>query len=410
MEPARIEVLRDAVWHNPRNVGLRLQLVTELMQLGLWQEAMRHCVQVVSADPANVDALNAMHTITGALQAPPEQPAAPPDRGYDWAAAEADVEGIVEPAYLEPRHTPTPPAVSGRRETVMTTLADVAGMDEVKRQIDASFLAPLRNPAIAEAYGVRAGGGLCLYGPPGCGKTYLASAIAGEIGASFFPVGITEILDKYIGESEANLHTKFEAARRAAPSVVFVDELDALGQTRTRSHAAAIVNQLLLETDSSSGANDGVFLVGATNLPWDVDPALRRPGRFDRLVFVPPPDAEAREAIIRSNFDKAPIAGVDLHAFVTRTEGFSGADVVQVCKDAARFAMTDAIEDGQLRHITDEDVRDALAEITPSVEPWFTKARLVVEFGNNDGTFDELARYMRQGRTTTRKRRWGRQR
>src|SRR5262249_3469929 len=159
-------------------------------------------------------------------------------------------------------------------------------------------------------------------------------ALAGELNASFVSVGITDVLDMYLGNSEAHLHKIFSTARRKAPCVLFFDELDALGQKRSHARHGAMrstVNQLLTELDSVAGDNEGVFVLGATNQPWDVDSALRRPGRFDRTVLVLPPDAPARAAIIEHQLRERPIENIDLPKIVTMTDGFSGADLTHLC-------------------------------------------------------------------------------
>ena len=195
------------------------------------------------------------------------------------------------------------------------TLADVAGMTEVKQRLEAAFLAPMRNPELRKLYGKSLRGGLLLYGPPGCGKTFIARAVAGELGARFIAVSFADIIDMFVGQSERNIHELFEVARRNAPCVLFLDEVDAIGQKRSQlrnTPMRSAVNQLLLELDDISGNNEGVFLLAATNHPWDVDSALRRPGRFDRTLLVLPPDTAAREGVFRYHLKERPVAGIDL--------------------------------------------------------------------------------------------------
>ena len=188
-------------------------------------------------------------------------------------------------------------------EAPTVRLADVGGMTEVKARLEAAFLAPMRNPELSRLYGKSLKGGMLLYGPPGCGKTFLAKAVAGELGARFYGITLADVLDMYIGQSEHNLREVFDIARRNAPCVLFLDEIDALGQKRSQLRSSAMrgtVNQLLNELDGADRTNDGVFVLAATNHPWDVDSALRRPGRLDRTLLVLPPDTEARAAILRT--------------------------------------------------------------------------------------------------------------
>ena len=306
--------------------------------------------------------------------------------------------------FLVPARDDAPDDGSGllevSRETV--TLADVGGLEPVKKRIREAFLEPMRHQAIAQAFGKSLRGGLLLYGPPGTGKTYMARAVAGELGARFLTVTLADILDKYIGESEQNLHALFQRARQLAPAVLFLDEVDAIGGRRAQysgsSGMRTVVNQLLQEMDGIGSDNDGLFVLGATNHPWDVDTALLRPGRFDRVVLVLPPDEPAREAILRHHLAGRPVAGIDLGAVVQRTEGFSGADLEHLAATAAEKAMMDSIASGQVRPVTMADMESALADVRPSTTAWLQSARNVVTFANADGRYDELAAYLRARR------------
>ena len=272
-------------------------------------------------------------------------------------------------------------------------------MDDVKRRLELAFLGPMRNPEMAKAYGKSLSGGLLLYGPPGCGKTFLARAVAGELGARFYPVGLADVLDMYIGQSERNLRDIFDTARSNAPCVLFLDEIDALGQKRshlrTNTAMRSTVNQLLYEMDAGQGRNDGVFVLGATNHPWDVDTALRRPGRFDRMLLVLPPDVSAREAILGYHLAKRPVAGLNLARIARSTDGYSGADLAYLCDTAAERALAESMHTGEVRAITMADLQSALAEVKPSTGPWLQAARNVALFANADGSYDDLLAYLK---------------
>jgi SpoVK/Ycf46/Vps4 family AAA+-type ATPase len=282
---------------------------------------------------------------------------------------------------------------------VPLTFADVAGMSEVKEKLTRAFLVPLRNPQLYEKFGKKIGGGLVLYGPPGCGKTFLARALAGEIGARFVNVGLSDVLDMWLGESERKLHEIFENARRRNPTVVFFDEVDALGQRRSQLKGSAgrnLVNQLLSELDGFAGRNDGVFFLGATNHPWDLDPALRRPGRFDRLIFVPPPDTAARIEILRLKLAGRPAAkGIDFASLARATAGFSGADLQAIVESATELAIEATVAKGSEVPVDSAFLQRALGELRASARPWFETARHYAIYANEGGTYDDLLNHLK---------------
>ena len=323
---------------------------------------------------------------------------------FDWKNAEKQVGGPA-PAFVKVGATDGKVEIDDKPqgdawdvETVTATLADVGGMQSVKDRLNMAFLAPLRNPEIRKLYGKSLNGGLLLYGPPGCGKTYIARALAGEVGAAFMSIRISDVLGQYFGESEGNLHDIFETARANAPVVLFLDEIDAVGLKRsaaTTSTMRALTNQLLMELDGIGSENEGLFILAATNTPWDVDPALRRPGRFDRCVAVLPPDGPARQAILYHHLKSRPVEGIDMGYLVQQTVGFTGADLAHLVDSAVEYAMMDSVRTGNVRMVTMQDFLRALTQVRPSAGPWFVTARNIVEYGNRDGQYDDLAEYMK---------------
>lgn len=273
----------------------------------------------------------------------------------------------------------------------------VGGMEDVKEEIAMKVIRPLAHPELFAAYGKKVGGGILLYGPPGCGKTHLARATAGEAKASFQAVGLHDVLEMWIGRSERNLHAIFEAARRRKPCVLFFDEVDAMGAKRSDMANAASrqsINQFLSELDGATGDNEGVLVLAATNAPWHVDPAFRRPGRFDRVVFVPPPDAPARAAILEVQLRGKPCEALDLPAVAKRTERFSGADLKAVVDLAVEAKLREALKRGRPTPISTKDLLAAAKQVRPSTTEWFATAKNHVLFANTGGAYDDVARYM----------------
>ncbi len=436
MHDALLDSLRRAVQAAPTDVALRLHLAELLMDGDQATEALTHLGVVLQHDPTSAPARSLLTRAMGSVGPPRTQddpvpdsvatpdPVTEPDSvttpdpvtepdlprrdqaeqptdgkaGFDWSRAEGEFAGVVPPMFVDgdAEDAEGVPAYDVERSTV--TLADVGGMEPVKARLEAAFLAPMRNPELKALYGKSLRGGLLLYGPPGCGKTFIARALAGELGAQFVSVSLADILDMWIGQSERNLHDVFELARRNAPCVLFLDEIDALGQKRSQLRNSAMrstVNQLLAELDGVSTANEGVFVLAATNAPWDVDPALRRPGRLDRTILVLPPDEPARAAILRHHLRDRPIASIDVTKLAKRTDGFSGADLAHVCEAGAERALLDSARTGTTRMISMSDLEAALREIKPSIRPWLESARNVALFANEGGQYDELLAYLK---------------
>ena len=396
--------LRAAVTAAPDDVTLRLHLAERLLSAGLATEAVVHIGTVLRADPENAEARGLMSRAltaeppaeTGAEEAA-EAEAVPP--AFDWERAEAEFAASPVRRFAPDGTVPGEEAFEIARETVR--LSDVAGMEKVKERLNAAFLAPMRNEGLRRFFGKRLRGGLLLYGPPGCGKTFIARAVAGELGARFMSVSVADVLDMWIGSSERTVKEIFDTARRNAPCVLFFDELDGLGGKRVRANATGIrttVTQLLTELDSVAADNDGVFVLAATNHPWDVDGALRRPGRLDRTLLVLPPDRDARLALLGSTLEGRPVADLDLPALAKATRGFTGADLVHLCESAAENALLASLRDDRARPIGMSDFTEALKEVRPSLGPWIDTARNVAMFANEGGMYDELVTYLKRER------------
>ncbi|UAL28809.1 AAA family ATPase [Nocardioides rotundus] len=415
MDERLIESLSAAVAASPEDLPLRLHLAELLVGAGRGAEAIPHAATVLAREPDNENARDLMaRAMTSHAESAPvdgesasiddDSASTSADSGvFDWGAAESELGGSVPPMFVDGDTdgggAPPPPAYDAERAGVR--LADVGGLKDVKKRLEASFLAPLRNPELRRLYGKSLRGGLLLYGPPGCGKTFLAKAVAGELGASFIHVSLADILDMYIGQSERNVHELFETARSSAPCVLFLDELDAIGQKRSLSRNSGTrttVNQLLTELDGVGSENEGVYVLAATNHPWDVDPALRRPGRLDRMLLVLPPDTEAREAILRTHLRDRPVERIDTRKLAKATDGFSGADLAHLAESASENALMDSVGTGRARMITMADFDAALAEVRPSIGPWMETARNVALYANASGEYDDLAKWLRKSR------------
>jgi transitional endoplasmic reticulum ATPase len=278
------------------------------------------------------------------------------------------------------------------------TFADVGGMEALKEEIRLKIIHPVTHADLYKAYGKAAGGGILLYGPPGCGKTHLARATAGEIKAGFISVGIHDVLDMWIGNSERNLHQLFDQARRNAPCVLFFDEVDALGASRSDMKSSAgrhLINQFLSELDGVKSANDGVLILGATNAPWHLDSAFRRPGRFDRILFVPPPDSSARASILRLQLRGKPMEDVDFEAVGKKCEGFSGADLKAVVDITVENKLREAMKTGIPAPIRTRDLQAAAATQKATTREWFATARNYALYSNQGGVYDDILKYLK---------------
>lgn len=423
-----IAALTQVLSVDPSNHDVRAHLADLLAADGRDAEALTEASTVLADQPDHLGALataekaaraggegaradgylRLLTALGGAAPtAPPTQAATEPEvpsptdrRDVEFASAVPDTVDDILADWAESTAIREP--ALGELSAAGVTLADVGGLEDVKKRLNQSFLMPMRNPELRLAFGKSLRGGLLLWGPPGCGKTFIARAIAGELGASFYEVGLADVLDMYIGSSERNLQSIFDAARRNRPCVLFFDELDALGQKRAQLRGAGamrgVVNQMLAELDGASTENEGLFVLAATNHPWDVDSALLRPGRFDRTVLVLPPDRAAREAIFALHMRGRPAERLDLGKLAKATEGFSGADVSLVCEQATEEAMEESMASGRVRAITMNQLLEAARQVRPSIGEWMETARNYALYSNSAGEYDELAAYLKKRR------------
>lgn len=258
----------------------------------------------------------------------------------------------------------------------MTTVPDISfedviGLHDVKRYIKMNVIKPFENPEVYKIFRKEAGGGALLYGPPGTGKTMIAKAIANEVGAAFYSIKASDIMSKWVGESEQNVKNLFDAVRSHDLTVLFIDEIESITTKRGSHHSSVldrVVSEFLAQLDGFNEESDNVtMLLAATNVPSKIDEAIMRPGRFDRLIYIPLPDLEARGAIITKMIDNIPVEeDLDLDMIANITDGFSGADLKGLVETTKSYAIERTLDSGDVSMISNEDFLDAMVGRTPS--------------------------------------------
>lgn len=304
---------------------------------------------------------------------------------------------------------------SSLRETIVevptVTWDDIGGLTDVKRDLRELVQYPVEHPEMFEKFGMSPSKGVLFYGPPGCGKTLLAKAVANECQANFISVKGPEMLTMWFGESEANVRDVFDKARGAAPCVLFFDELDSIAKSRGGSMGDAggagdrVMNQLLTEMDGV-GSKKNVFVIGATNRPDIIDSALMRPGRLDQLIYIPLPDFDSRLSILRAVLRKSPVSkDVDIEYLAKSTEKFTGADLTEVCQKAAKLAIRESIERHMERKRIAEDAGEEFDEGLDDV-PEITKRHFEVAMSDarRSVSDQDLAKYSAFAATLTQQR------
>ena len=378
---SRLAELEDRLLRDPLNAGARMEYARLLLS--------------VNDEPAALEQYDVARKLGGTpelpeferLRAPPPPPEPPPPRepvklSVVQGARGAEVVSIARPVSAPDK----------------TRFMHIAGMDDLKKSIRLQIIEPFLNPGLFAKFRKKAGGGILLYGPPGCGKTMLARAVANECNASFLAIGISEVLSMWQGESERNLSLMFEKARSQKPCVMFFDELDALAFSRSKASSDTsrkIVNEFLSQLDGFENANEQVLILAATNMPWDVDPAMKRPGRFARQVFVPPPDAAARARITELALESVPHGPVDIATIAQMTGLYSGADVDALVERAKEYVLAEYLETRREREITQQDLVRAAGELVPTTQDWLRTARNLVKYAGGDDSYRDLERYLK---------------
>merc|ERR1711983_380854 len=293
---------------------------------------------------------------------------------------------------------------SALRETVVevpnATWADVGGLENVKKELQELVQYPVEHPEKFLQFGMQPSRGVLFYGPPGCGKTMLAKAIANECQANFISIKGPELLTMWFGESEANVRDIFDKARSAAPCVLFFDELDSIAKSRGGTAGDAggaadrVINQVLTEMDGM-GAKKNVFIIGATNRPDIIDGAILRPGRLDQLIYIPLPDEGSRMAILKSNLRKSPVGKeVDLPFLARMTKRFSGADLTEICQRACKLAIRESI-DADIRREKERQKKGAAMDVDDDLVPEITKRHFeeAMKFARRSVSDNDIKKY-----------------
>jgi transitional endoplasmic reticulum ATPase len=241
--------------------------------------------------------------------------------------------------------------------------ADIGGLESTKRQIQNMIIHPFTHPEIYDFYQINAGGGILLHGSPGCGKTMIAKATAGECDAKFYNVKTSDIVSRYVGEAEKQIREVFEQARQEEKAIIFFDEIDSIASNRASAEpfAKRVVNELLAQMDGVDSDCSNILVMAATNMFDILDPALLRHGRFGRHIYIPLPDQIGRAAILKIHTKKRPVASdVDIEELALLTEGYSGADISALCENAAYIPLQETLQTGKRRKITHDDFIMAL--------------------------------------------------
>ena len=273
---------------------------------------------------------------------------------------------------------------------------DVWWMEEVKEEIKLKIIYPIKNVDLFKAYWKSIWWWILLYWPPGCGKTYIAKATAWEINAQFIHVSLSDVLDMYVWQSEKNLSYIFDKARQNSPCVIYFDEIDALAWKRSdiRWESRHVINQFLLELDWAQKSNEWILIIWSTNSPWYIDSAFRRPGRFEKIIFVSPPDAKARDIILWLKLKWKPVWEIDLSEIVKKTKWFSWADLWHLVDNAIDRKIQISLKTWEISGLCTQDLLDSLAITKKSTDEWFSNAKNYATYSNISWMYDDILKYL----------------
>lgn len=280
-----------------------------------------------------------------------------------------------------------------------TNFASVIGLEHVKSALNRDLIFPLNNPALAKEYGVAIKGGILLYGPPGCGKTFVTKALSGQAKMNIIEVKISDVMSAWVGEHEKNMRKVFESARKNAPCIVFFDEIEFLGGKR-EMHAREPwmrggLNVLLGELDGLQSENSGILFIGSTNAPWMVDAALKRSGRLGKWIFVPPPDEGSRVALFKKYLSDAPLdAKIDYEELAGATKLCTSSDIAYLCREGVKTAWQRTVETGKKNKVTMQDMLACIKREKYNLGEWYDQAKQMLASESDKRLYSELADFI----------------